>query len=124
MHRDPVLDLPAVGVLGGGDRSARAFRVGVGGPVGTGKTALVAALCRTLGGSLRLGVVTNDIYTTEDARFLRAAGVLDPERILAVETGVLPAHGRTRRHQRQPGGGRGARPAIRTAGPGPGGERR
>jgi urease accessory protein len=90
MHRDPVFDLPAAGVLGGGDRSARAFRVGVGGPVGTGKTALVAALCRTLGGSLRLGVVTNDIYTTEDARFLRAAGVLDPERILAVETGCCP----------------------------------
>jgi urease accessory protein len=68
----------------------RAFRVGVGGPVGTGKTALVAALCRTLGPSLALGVVTNDIYTTEDAEFLRKAGVLAPERISAVETGCCP----------------------------------
>jgi urease accessory protein len=68
----------------------RALRLGVGGPVGSGKTALVAALCRMLGQDLRLGVVTNDIYTTEDADFLRAAGVLDPARILAVETGCCP----------------------------------
>jgi urease accessory protein len=72
------------------DHHGRALRLGVGGPVGSGKTALVAALCRTLGGSLRLGVVTNDIYTTEDADFLRRAGVLDQERILAVETGCCP----------------------------------
>ncbi len=68
----------------------RAIRIGVGGPVGSGKTALVAALCRTLAGTLRLAVVTNDIYTTEDADFLRAAGVLDPARIRAVETGCCP----------------------------------
>ena len=68
----------------------RALRLGIGGPVGSGKTALVAALCRTLGPVLRLGVVTNDIYTTEDAEFLRKAGVLDPERILAVQTGCCP----------------------------------
>jgi urease accessory protein len=68
----------------------RAMRLGVGGPVGSGKTALVAALCRTLGPSMRLGVVTNDIYTTEDADFLRRTGVLDPDRILAVETGCCP----------------------------------
>ncbi|MBX6384237.1 MAG: urease accessory protein UreG [Microbispora sp.] len=68
----------------------RALRLGIGGPVGSGKTALVAALCRTLGPSLRLGVVTNDIYTTEDADFLRRAGVIDPERILAVQTGCCP----------------------------------
>ncbi|WP_020572616.1 urease accessory protein UreG [Parafrankia discariae] len=68
----------------------RALRVGVGGPVGSGKTALVAALCRELAGRIRLGVVTNDIYTTEDADFLRSAGVLDPERIRAVETGCCP----------------------------------
>ncbi|MGI5282772.1 urease accessory protein UreG [Nonomuraea polychroma] len=72
------------------DGRGRALRLGVGGPVGSGKTALVAALCRTLGPSLSLGVVTNDIYTTEDADFLRRAGVLDPERILAVETGCCP----------------------------------
>lgn len=72
------------------DPNGRALRLGVGGPVGSGKTALVAALCRTLGPSIRLGVVTNDIYTTEDADFLRRAGVLDPERIVAVRTGCCP----------------------------------
>jgi urease accessory protein len=77
----------AGGVAAGG---TRAFRLGVGGPVGSGKTALVAALCRSLGDELRIGVVTNDIYTTEDAQFLRAAGVLDPARIAAVETGCCP----------------------------------
>ncbi|MGH9281090.1 MAG: urease accessory protein UreG [Acidimicrobiales bacterium] len=68
----------------------RAVRVGVGGPVGSGKTALVAALCRSLGGDLNLAVVTNDIYTDEDAEFLRRAGVLAPERISAVQTGCCP----------------------------------
>jgi urease accessory protein len=72
------------------DPHGRALRLGIGGPVGSGKTALTAALCRTLGQSLRLGVVTNDIYTTEDADFLRKAGVLDPERIAAVQTGCCP----------------------------------
>ncbi|MBW3573963.1 MAG: urease accessory protein UreG [Actinobacteria bacterium] len=68
----------------------RSLRVGVGGPVGSGKTALVAALCRTLAAEARLAVVTNDIYTTEDADFLRRAGVLAGERIVAVETGCCP----------------------------------
>ncbi|MDG4824420.1 urease accessory protein UreG [Asanoa sp. WMMD1127] len=68
----------------------RAVRIGIGGPVGSGKTALVAALCRTLATELRLAVVTNDIYTTEDADFLRRAGVLPDERIRAVETGCCP----------------------------------
>ncbi|ASW54849.1 urease accessory protein UreG [Plantactinospora sp. KBS50] len=70
--------------------AARALRVGIGGPVGSGKTALVAALCRALGGQLRLGVVTNDIYTTEDADFLKRNGVLPADRIRAVETGCCP----------------------------------
>jgi urease accessory protein len=70
--------------------SGRAVRIGIGGPVGSGKTALVAALARTLGPRLRLGVVTNDIYTTEDADFLRRAGVLTPDRIEAVQTGCCP----------------------------------
>jgi urease accessory protein len=70
--------------------AGRAFRIGIGGPVGSGKTALVAALCRALGGSLNLAVVTNDIYTTEDADFLRRAGVLDADRIEAVQTGCCP----------------------------------
>ena len=69
---------------------ARALRIGVGGPVGSGKTALVAALCRSLAGELALAVVTNDIYTTEDADFLRHHGVLAAERIVAVETGCCP----------------------------------
>jgi urease accessory protein len=68
----------------------RALRIGVGGPVGSGKTALVAALCRTLRGEVDLAVVTNDIYTTEDADFLRRAGVLPDERIVAVQTGCCP----------------------------------
>jgi len=68
----------------------RALRLGICGPVGTGKSSLIALLCRELAGELRLGVVTNDIYTDEDARFLRSAGVLDPERIRAVETGACP----------------------------------
>src|SRR5919205_788844 len=66
------------------------LRVGIGGPVGSGKTALVAALCRALGGRLSIGVVTNDIYTTEDADFLRRAGVLPVDRIRAVQTGACP----------------------------------
>lgn len=68
----------------------RAYRIGIGGPVGSGKTALTAALCRALGSELNLAVVTNDIYTTEDADFLRKAGVLDPDRIEAVQTGACP----------------------------------
>jgi len=67
-----------------------ALRVGIGGPVGSGKTALVAALCRTLRDQLSIGVVTNDIYTTEDADFLRSHAVLADERIRAVETGCCP----------------------------------
>jgi urease accessory protein len=66
------------------------FRVGIGGPVGSGKTALVSALCKRLRDELNLAVVTNDIYTTEDADFLKRAAVLDSSRILAVETGCCP----------------------------------
>lgn len=68
----------------------RPVRIGIGGPVGSGKTALVAALCRLLAGNLEVAVVTNDIYTTEDADFLRRAGVLEPDRITAVQTGCCP----------------------------------
>jgi urease accessory protein len=68
----------------------RAVRIGIGGPVGSGKTALVAALCRALSADLRIAVVTNDIYTTEDADFLLRNGVLPAERIRAVETGCCP----------------------------------
>jgi urease accessory protein len=87
-HDAEVLAPPIGG--GAGPRAGRATRIGVGGPVGSGKTALVAALCRALAPSVNLAVVTNDIYTTEDAEFLRRAGVLDPARIRAVETGCCP----------------------------------
>src|ERR1700712_1369557 len=70
--------------------AGRAVRIGIGGPVGSGKTALVAALCRTLRGEINLAVVTNDIYTTEDADFLRRNAVLPDERISAVATGCCP----------------------------------
>jgi len=68
----------------------RTLRLGIAGPVGTGKSSLISLLCRELGPTLSLGVITNDIYTDEDARMLRAAGVLAPERIRAVETGACP----------------------------------
>jgi urease accessory protein len=66
------------------------LRIGLGGPVGSGKTALAAALCRTLGAEHDLAVVTNDIYTTEDADFLRRHAVLPDDRIEAVQTGCCP----------------------------------
>lgn len=66
------------------------FRIGVAGPVGSGKTALVEALCKQLRDRYQLAVVTNDIYTQEDAQFLVKAGALDQNRILGVETGGCP----------------------------------
>ena len=74
----------------GDDGARRTLRLGVAGPVGTGKSSLIALICRELAADLSIGVITNDIYTDEDARFLRSAGVLDPERIRAVETGACP----------------------------------
>ena len=66
------------------------LRVGVGGPVGSGKTALVDALCKQLRARFELAVVTNDIYTREDAEFLTRSGALEPARIEGVETGGCP----------------------------------
>jgi len=66
------------------------LRVGIGGPVGSGKTALVDRLCKHMRERYRLAVVTNDIYTKEDAQFLTRSGALSPERILGVETGGCP----------------------------------
>jgi len=66
------------------------FRVGVAGPVGSGKTALVDALCKALRDSYQLAVVTNDIYTQEDAQFLVRSEALSSDRILGVETGGCP----------------------------------
>ncbi|APH60510.1 urease accessory protein UreG [Granulibacter bethesdensis] len=66
------------------------FRVGIGGPVGSGKTALTDRLCKTLRDSYNIAVITNDIYTREDAEFLTRSGALVPERIVGVETGGCP----------------------------------
>jgi len=68
----------------------RAFRVGIAGPVGSGKTALVDRLSRRLWPKFNLAVVTNDIYTKEDAEFLLRQGTLPPERVRGVETGACP----------------------------------
>ena len=66
------------------------LRVGVGGPVGSGKTALMDKLCKLLGARYDIAAITNDIYTKEDAEFLTRAGSLSPDRILGVETGGCP----------------------------------
>jgi urease accessory protein len=66
------------------------LRIGIGGPVGTGKTALMDALCKTFRDELEIAAITNDIYTKEDAEFLTRAGSLPPERILGIETGGCP----------------------------------
>jgi urease accessory protein len=68
----------------------RTLRVGIGGPVGSGKTALVEALCRALTSEYSIAVVTNDIFTREDAEFLIRSGALPQERIIGVETGGCP----------------------------------
>ena len=67
-----------------------AFRVGLGGPVGAGKTSLTASLCKVFSKTLSMAVITNDIYTKEDAEILMRKQVINSERILAVETGGCP----------------------------------
>ena len=66
------------------------LRIGIGGPVGSGKTALVDALCKTMRGRYRLGVITNDIFTREDMEFLVRSEALTPDRIIGVQTGGCP----------------------------------
>lgn len=66
------------------------LRVGIGGPVGTGKTALTDAICKALRDKYSIAVITNDIYTKEDAEFLNRSGALPSERIMGVETGGCP----------------------------------
>ena len=70
--------------------SSNPLRVGIGGPVGSGKTALVERLCRFMRDDWNIAVVTNDIYTKEDAEFLTRANALSPDRIAGVETGGCP----------------------------------
>src|SRR6266571_4881031 len=72
------------------DFGVRAFTVGVGGPVGSGKTALMLQLCKRLREQMSVAAVTNDIFTKEDGEFLVKHGALEPERIRAVETGGCP----------------------------------
>jgi len=72
------------------DYRERAFTIGIGGPVGSGKTALLLALCRLLRDQYNIAVVTNDIFTREDGEFLVRHQALPPERIMAVETGGCP----------------------------------
>jgi urease accessory protein len=69
---------------------ANPFRVGIGGPVGSGKTALMDRLCKRLRDSYNIAAITNDIYTREDAEFLNRSGALSPDRIMGVETGGCP----------------------------------
>jgi urease accessory protein len=66
------------------------LRVGIGGPVGTGKTALLDSLCKSMRQEFNIAAITNDIYTREDAEFLTRSGALDADRILGVETGGCP----------------------------------
>ena len=66
------------------------LRVGIGGPVGSGKTALTDALCKAMRDEVSIAAITNDIYTREDAEFLTRSGALPPERIMGVETGGCP----------------------------------
>ena len=89
MHRDDLAEINGTH-LPSAAGPAGPLRIGIGGPVGGGKTALVAALCRALRDRLSMVVVTNDIYTEEDAEFLRRHGVLPDERIRAVRTGCCP----------------------------------
>ena len=86
-HHD---DLGGRGLAAGRDFARRAFTVGVGGPVGSGKTALMLQLCRRLGATMNIAVVTNDIFTKEDAEFLTRHEALPAARIRAVETGGCP----------------------------------
>src|SRR5260221_9554530 len=92
-HNRPASGAQPRGLGGSPPRAStarRALRLGIGGPVGSGKTALVAALCQPLRQELALAVVTNDIYTTEDADFLRRAAVLPDPRIPPVRPGCGP----------------------------------
>jgi len=73
-----------------GERRRDPLRVGIGGPVGSGKTALMDRLCKAMRGRFELAAITNDIYTREDAEFLTRSGALPPERIRGVETGGCP----------------------------------
>merc|ERR1712093_426797 len=95
-HTHEILDGPGsymgreMPIIEGRDWSERSFTVGIGGPVGSGKTALMLALCQKLRDNYNIAAVTNDIFTKEDGEFLVKNKALDPERIVAIETGGCP----------------------------------
>ncbi|KAK5205289.1 hypothetical protein LTR41_009138 [Exophiala xenobiotica] len=95
-HSHEILDGPGsylhreMPIVEGRDFSDRAFTIGIGGPVGSGKTALMLELCLALRREYNIAAVTNDIFTREDAEFLTKHGALSPERIVAIETGGCP----------------------------------
>ncbi|KIW94898.1 urease accessory protein UreG [Cladophialophora bantiana CBS 173.52] len=95
-HTHEILDGPGsylhreMPLVEGRDFSDRAFTIGIGGPVGSGKTALMLELCLALRKDYNIAAVTNDIFTREDAEFLTKHGALTPERIVAIETGGCP----------------------------------
>jgi urease accessory protein len=95
-HSHEILDGPGsylgreMPIVEGRDWSERAFTIGIGGPVGSGKTALMLALCLALRSTHSIAAVTNDIFTREDAEFLTRNKALPPERIRAIETGGCP----------------------------------
>jgi urease accessory protein len=84
------MNSPAATGLNTAGASTGPLRVGIGGPVGSGKTALTERLCKLLSKCYNVAAITNDIYTKEDAEFLTRAGALAPERIMGVETGGCP----------------------------------
>jgi urease accessory protein len=90
MTSTPLPPSPARSSAPLGSEAARPLRVGVAGPVGSGKTALMDALCKALRDRFDIAAVTNDIYTKEDAQFLIRSGALPEERIVGVETGGCP----------------------------------
>jgi urease accessory protein len=75
---------------GTGEAMRKPIRIGIGGPVGSGKTALLVQLCREMGTRHSIAVITNDIFTREDADFVVRSGAIDPERVVGVETGGCP----------------------------------
>jgi urease accessory protein len=95
-HTHEILDGPGsylhreMPIVEGRDFSDRAFTIGIGGPVGSGKTALMLELCLALRKEYNIAAVTNDIFTREDAEFLTRHGALSPDRIVAIETGGCP----------------------------------
>lgn len=91
-HHDDHHSYQPVSIQGKPISQIKPLVVGVGGPVGTGKTTLIEKLCKSMSGDFDIAVITNDIYTQEDAQILTRLSALDPARIIGVETGGCPHH--------------------------------